>query len=154
MLKEQTKAVRITDVLHNYWKGLKYSRDDIPWESDIRARDLRDIWPNCFLLKVEELQRKNFNYTYIGDSLIDMYGWFDLGYKEICDKLIDPKSSMLRDSFEEVIKTGTPAFLEEEFDNRKGGVVKFRSCMLPLSSSKDSRKIESIIGGVRWKLFQ
>lgn len=141
---------RINERLLEYWSAKKAGRA-FPTEGEIDPEEIAEIWDSCFLVRTDEVGRSKYQYTYLGNALIDAYG-DDLNNKDICEKLVSPTSMSLVHKFDEVCKTKQPVDEESEFTNNKGMLIKFRSCMLPLGKD-DSQDVAFVIGGMKWKAF-
>ncbi|NBO18951.1 MAG: PAS domain-containing protein [Proteobacteria bacterium] len=130
---------RITLRLLAYWERLRGERS-MPLEADIDPDNLSDVWDYCFLLHVNDLQKTDHSYTYLGDALST---W--LGNEE---KAMNVK--LLRAGYHKVVATGRPVLEEDEFEDASGQLVKFRQCLLPLG---ENGQVQAILGGVRFKVF-
>lgn len=144
---------RINQRLMQYWEQKRNGRL-FPLEADIDPDEITDLWPNCFLVRVDDDHvddiGSEFKYTYLGQSLIDAYG-DDLGNKQVLEKLVYPSNLPLIKRFKEIVKTSQPETEESEFTNINNMLIKFRSCMMPLG--RDEHHIGFIIGGMKWKAF-
>jgi hypothetical protein len=138
---------RITSIIIEHWEKVRGDKH-IPSEQDLDPNVLEELLNNCFLLKATELAGAGkHNYVYIGKNILDAYGSNITAPKDYHD--IDPLSH--KDKFEEVLRTRKPVMDEGEFVNQNGHIVKYRQCLVPLG--KDGRTIESIFGGMRFKVF-
>ncbi len=45
----------------------------MPAEQDIDPDDIRDLWDSCFLIRVKDLGKADYNYTYLGEAIIEAY---------------------------------------------------------------------------------
>ena len=141
---------RINDVLLDYWIALKGERL-YPAESEIDPDDIHDIWDSCFLVRVDDMGRKDgYKYTYLGAALIEAYG-DDYSGREVCDALVSPTTPALVKKLEEVRTGRVPVMVESVFTNAKGMEIKYRTCLLPLGTSPAA--VEYVIGGMKWKAF-
>lgn len=138
---------RITVRMLSYWERLRGSRT-MPAESDIDPEDLHDLWDCCFLLHVKDLDKPDYNYTYLGDDIHHM----------LSEGLAEESSSQLKThhiieltkNYRQAIATRKPILEEGEFINLAGSLVKFRQCLLPLGEGEE---VQAILGAVRFKLF-
>lgn len=141
---------RINECLLEYWTQKKGDRL-FPKEGEIDPGEIDEIWDSCFLVRTDEGEGSDYQYTYLGQSLVEAYG-DDLNNKEVCEKLIYPTCMSLVHKFDEVREKKQPVTEESEFTNTKGMLIKFRSCMLPLGK-EGSDDVSFIIGGMKWKAF-
>ena len=146
-----SQSKRINEVLLSYWEGLKAGRA-FPLESDVDPDAIEAIWDSCFLIMVEGSGAEaSFRYIYLGEALIEAYG-DDLTDKEVCEKLVYPGSMTLVHKFRDILKIKEPVMEDNEFTNKNGMLIKFRSCMCPLGKS-DTQNVGYIVGGMKWKAF-
>lgn len=140
-------ANRITKIIIDHWNVVR-GRKALPSEQDLDPNVLESLLDNCFLIKTAELTTAGkHNYVYIGKNIIDAYGSHVTYPKD--SHHIDPLSH--KDKFKEVIQTRKPVLEEGEFINQDGHLVKYRQCLVPLG--RDGRTVESIFGGMRFKVF-
>lgn len=147
-MNNSTPHLRINERLTDYWRDLCRGRP-MPLESDVVMEDLKDLWDYCFLLSVKA---NGFAYDYLGPSLVLAYG-DDLTGKEITETLLYPHPPSLINTFKNVVLNAAPARDENEFTNSLGEKVKYRSCVLPLASAGDTKKVAFLLGGMKWKAF-
>ena len=146
-----SQSKRINEILLGYWQS-KCAGRPFPLESDINPDDLDAIWDSCFLVKVEAgASAPEYRYVYLGQSLVEAYG-DDLTNREVCERLVYPSNMSLVHKFGEIVEAQKPAIEDNEFTNTKGLVVKFRSCMCPLSK-REGGGVDYIVGGMKWKAF-
>lgn len=138
---------RLTIRMLSYWEKLRKERA-MPRESDIDPDDLADLWDSCFLIHVRDLDKPDYNYTYLGQDIIDAYkhGLSDDDAVGLCS----PNAQQLAVSFKEIIDTKTPRVEEGQFTNVRQETVKFRQCLLPLG---EDGRVDAILGGMRFKIF-
>ncbi len=138
---------RITLRLIAYWEKLR-KQNQMPEESDIDPDDLQDLWDYCFLIHVKDLNKPDYNYTYLGKAIQQAYS----GELEdnVRSRLVSPNAAKLAPSYAKVIETRAPLVEEGEFINLRNDVVKYRQCLLPLGSGNT---VEAIFGGMRFKIF-
>ncbi|MDB2414675.1 PAS domain-containing protein [Rickettsiales bacterium] len=149
MLKNDRKN-RITDIILDHWNELRDVRK-FPSESELDLGHLSSIWDNCFLVQTRDvLTKENYNYTYLGKNIIDAYGR-DLTNMSIM-ALASEQADHISFKYEEVIRTGTFMYDEGEFLNAKKMKVKYRQVLVPLGD--DNCHVQSILGGMRYKLFK
>jgi hypothetical protein len=142
---------RINDRLLAYW-GRLTGESGIPNEEEIDITEIADVWSHCFLVKVDDKTSSGgYKYTYLGESLIEMYGWDSDGGKSIYENLIDPEADPFVDKVDQVVQSGKSLSSEEEFTNANGQLIKYRSCLLPLGASRG--EVGYVLGGIRWKAF-
>ncbi len=139
---------RITLRLIAYWEKLRRG-NVMPTEDDIDPDYLKDLWDYCFLIHVKDLDKPDYNYTYLGDAIKKAYQG-ELSSVEEGSMVASPNAKELAVSYEKVIKTCTPLLDEGEFVNMHNDVVKYRQCLLPLG---ENGKVDAIFGGMRFKIF-
>lgn len=145
---DEGAANRITVRIIEHWESVRRN-NKIPAEHDLDPNVLETLLDNCFLVKATELMNSGqHNYVYIGKNILDAYGSNVTYPKDYHD--IDPLAH--KDKFEEVIRTKAPVLDEGEFINKDGHLVKYRQCLVPLG--KDGNTVESIFGGMRFKVFK
>lgn len=144
-----TSAVerRITLRLMAYWEKLRKDRP-MPVEDDINPDDLEGLWDYCFLIHVKDLEKQDYNYTYLGLALQEAYEGnvaSDGG-----DSLASLNASKLAGSFGKVIELGLPVLDEGQFINLHNDKVLYRQCLLPLG---ENGQVDAIFGGMRFKIY-
>lgn len=142
---------RITERLTSYWEEVRAGRP-CPAEADIDPNELEDVWDACFLVQIKEKANKKhtFFYNYLGSDLLEAYG-DDLTGKEIYAELLDYGTDNIAQDFESVATSGQPLVKESEFRNRRGLLIRYRFCVLPLTNAAD--QIAYLFGGMKWKAF-
>jgi hypothetical protein len=138
---------RITLRLLAYWEKLRGERA-MPHEDDIDPDDLKDLWDRCFLIHVQDLDKPDYNYTYLGKAIDEAYH-HGLSQGDP-NGMLSPNANDLAHGYAKVIETGKPLLEEGEFTNLHQEVVKYRQCLLPLGQNG---KIEAIFGGMHFKIF-
>lgn len=139
---------RVTLRLLSYWEKLRAGRA-MPSEQDIDPEDLPDLWDSCFLLHVADINKPDYNYTYLGSAIADAY---QHGLVHGTNSgIVSPNAKDLGASLSKVVSTCKPLMEEGEFLNLHQDVVKFRQCLLPLGTDGN---IEAIFGGMTFKIFQ
>lgn len=139
---------RITVRLIAYWEKLR-KQNLMPSEADLDPDDLQDLWDYCFLIRVKDLDKTDYNYTYLGKSILRAY-LGDLVYDNNEHTIASPNANSLAASYAKVIETRSPVVEEGEFMNLHNDVVKFRQCLLPLG---ENGNVDAIFGGMRFKVF-
>lgn len=137
---------RITLRLIAYWERLR-KQNAMPVEADIDPSDLHDLWGYCFLIHVKDLDKPDYNYTYLGKEIQRAYQG-DLAGDD-AGAIASPNAGKLADSYAKVIETCAPLLDEGEFVNLHNEVVKYRQCLLPLG---EGNKVDAIFGGMRFKI--
>lgn len=138
---------RITVRLVAYWEKLRGDRV-MPLENDIDPEDLADLWDYCFLVQVRDLQKSDYNYTYLGSAIMEAYrGGLS---REDPSCLVAVNANKLAFDYAKVIDSRVPIIQEGEFVNAQEELVKYRQCLLPLGTGE---KVDAIFGGMRFKIF-
>ena len=141
-------ANRITTIIIKHWEQVRGTKN-IPSEKDLDPNVLESLLDNCFLVRATGLTISGqHDYVYIGKNILDAYG-SNVTYPKDHHHT-DPLAH--KDKFHEVMKTCKPIVDEGEFINKDGHLVKYRQCLVPLG--KDGRTIDSIFGGMRFKVFK
>lgn len=130
-----------------YWEKMRKLKS-MPTEADIDPDDLQDLWDYCFLIHVKDLDKPDYNYTYLGKAIQEAYQGALAG-DEGAD-IASPNAGKLTHCYNKVIETRSPLLEEGEFFNLHNDVVKYRQCLLPLG---EGEKVEAIFGGMRFKVF-
>lgn len=138
---------RITLRMLSYWEKLRKDRP-MPTEQDIDPDDIVDLWDSCFLIHVKDLNQPDYNYTYLGQKILDAYkhGLSDGDATEV----LSPNAGKLAMSFSKVIESSKPLIGEGEFKNIHQETVKYRQCLLPLG---ENGRVDAILGGMHFKIF-
>lgn len=138
---------RITLRLLSYWEKLRGTRI-MPTEEDIDPDDLQDLWDHCFLIHVADLNKPDYNYTYLGEAIAQAYtGGFPDDHES---GMVSPNASKLSNCYAQIIATHKPVVDEGEFTNLHNELVKYRQCLLPLGTQDN---VVAIFGGMRFKIF-
>lgn len=140
------KERRITLRLLAYWEKLRQNRP-MPDETDINPDDISDLWDSCFLVHVKDLDKPDYNYTYLGEAISSAYFH---GIAKSSTGMASPNAGNMSAGYAKVIETLKPLIEQGEFINHNQETVKYRQCLLPLG--KDG-KIEAIFGGMHYKIF-
>ncbi|MDE3015758.1 MAG: PAS domain-containing protein [Pseudomonadota bacterium] len=138
---------RITLRLLAYWEKMRGDRA-MPTEDDINSAEIRDLWGSCFLVRVSDLDRRDYNYTYLGQEIMEAYR-SGLASGDPAN-MISPNARKLSTGYNKVIITGKPVLEEGEFRNLNNDVVKYRQCLLPLGKGNE---VSAVFGGMRFKIF-
>ncbi|NDF11241.1 MAG: PAS domain-containing protein [Proteobacteria bacterium] len=140
---------RLIDTLSTYWDNLRGARD-FPLEGEFDPDQVKDIWPNCFLVQLDNASGiGHFKYTYLGENLIKSFG--DHVSEEEARHLVSTSDPKVSEHLAQVVKTGKPLEVDSSFVNSHKVHIKFRTVLLPLGAV--SGKVGFVIGGIRWKAF-
>jgi len=138
---------RITLRMLAYWEKLREGRD-MPGEHDINRDDIADLWDSCFLIHTRNLREHDYNYTYLGQKILDAY---EHGLSEdSANGIVSPNASKLSGSFSKVMEENKPLTEEGEFTCELLGTVKYRQCFVPLG---EHGQVDAILGGMHFKIF-
>lgn len=138
---------RINLRLLSYWEKLRRGRT-MPGPEELNPDDLRDLWDCCFTIHAPEVYKADFNYSYLGQFIIDAY--HEGHIKGDSGPMISPIAANTSAHFRKVMETGKPLTEEGQFTNRNGKIVKYRQCLMPLGRED---KIAVIFGGLSFKIF-
>lgn len=141
--QERRRNTRLVD----YWDSLRGERI-FPCETAIDPVILEDIWANCYLLQVRDIEQvDDYNFTYLGGAIHEAYlaGTLD----ECNEHVISPNARKLSGSFQQVIETKQPLVKDGSFIALDGKEVLYRQSMLPVGQS--DTKVEAIFGGMFFK---
>jgi hypothetical protein len=137
---------RITLRLLGYWEKLRGMRT-MPASDEINPDDIQDLWDNCLLVQVSDLDKADYQYTYLGSAISEAYrSGSDNG--EGGRPALD--TSSLAAGYRKVVETGKPLLDEGEFYNPNNHLVKYRLCLLPLG---EGEQVRAIFGGMRFKIY-
>lgn len=144
IVSERRKAFRLIQ----YWESI---RGDFafPSENDIDPDDIPDIWEDCFLLQVRDMNRADGNFTYLGKHIIDAFRGGMSG--DSCGELVSPNIRNLGQNFNDIVQTLKPQVQVGEFRNIKGNIVRYRQGLVPLGHSKDAA--DAIFGCMSLKIL-
>lgn len=139
---------RITLRLLGYWEKLRGERM-MPTEQDIDPDDLDDLWDNCMLVHTSDIEKSDYNYTYMGEALKDIY---KEGVSDTEQGALSAlNAGALKSGCQKVIDTKKPLIDEGEFANLHNEIVKYRLCLLPLGEADD---VQAVFGGMRFKVYK
>src|SRR5689334_9850553 len=103
---------RITLRLLSYWEKLRKDRP-MPSEKDIDPEDVKDLWGNCYLIRIKNLDKQDYHYDYLGQAIVDAYR---AGLSENDpDGMISPNPAKLSGNYARVITTCKPVIEEGHF---------------------------------------
>jgi len=139
---------RLTSRLIKYWKSLK-GINNVPLEKNIDNTLISDLWDNCFILRVHEINRSiDYRYDYIGKNICEAYTK-DLSRGD--NILINLEASGLHEKYIEIIRLKRPIEHQGTYINNNDKIIKFRQCMIPFSS--DGKNVTTIIGAMNYKMI-
>lgn len=144
---KSVKERRLTVRLFSYWEKLRGSRI-MPTEEDIDPDHIEDLWEYCFLIHTKDLDKTDYNYTYIGDSILEAYRG-GLSQNDV-NGLISPNAEWMAESYKKIVESKKPIIDEGEFLNYNNQIVKYRQCLLPLGEGDE---VKAIFGGMRYKIY-
>lgn len=120
----------------------------MPSEADIDPDYLQDLWDYCFLVHVKDLDKPDYNYTYLGREIRRAYkGELSEDDEEV---IVSPNAASLVPRYKNVIESRAPILDEGEFLNLHNDLVKYRQCLLPIG---ENGNVDAIFGGMRFKVF-
>jgi len=137
---------RITSVIMGHWEGIKKGKA-MPSEHDLDPTVLEQILDSCYLVGAVGVQSGKYDYKYIGKNVVSAYE------SEETQRIDYEKGNPLtqKNKIIECIENKRPISDEGEFVNTKGEIVRYRQCIVPLSN--DGVNVDSILGGIRYKIF-
>lgn len=138
---------RITIRMLSYWERLRGARP-MPTEEDIDPDDLHDLWDCCFLLHVKDMNKPDYNYTYLGDEILRT---LQEGTENESENSHSPEIRILSKAYPQVVATRKPVLEEDELTTAGGTLLKYRQCLLPLGEGDE---VLAILGAVRFKVFR
>lgn len=139
---------RLTLRLLRYWERLRTGRP-MPSENDINPDgELGDMWDDCFLIHVADLDKADYNFIFLGEHIRDAFN------PKECQDMMQPNailnSQTIVPKFNRVLETSAPVLDEGSIQTELGHTIKYRQCLLPLG---EGDKILAIFGGMRCKLY-
>jgi len=134
---------RATLRLLAYWEKLRGGRL-MPSERDIKADDIADLWPSCFLVHGAGKAPAEYRYSYMGEAVAEICR-FGCEHDSVA---LHPQDEL--QGFAQVFATGKPLIDEGEFLNAAQEIVRFRRCLLPLG---EDGAVQAIFGVARFRLF-
>ncbi len=144
--QERRKGIQLAD----YWQRLCGERD-FPLEDELDPDDLGEIWDDCFLIQLRDIEHvQHYNYTYLGANILHAYESGQL--QTHVPGLASINALHLAEEFMNVMKSGRPYFFEDEHRINSMQVVKFRQCLLPLGNHEGT--IASILGEMRFRIYE
>ena len=139
---------RITLRLLGYWEKLRGTRA-MPSEQEIDPVDLQDLWDCCMMVHVKDVDKQDYQYTYLGQSILEACRAGTHGEEE-SGSISSLNAGSLIAGCKKVIETAKPLLEEGEFRNMRNELVKYRLCLLPLG---DGAGVQAVFGGMRFKVF-
>lgn len=131
-----------------YWHRIK-GLSLYPTESQINPDELKDQWDNMFLLEVDQEQRGNFRYQYVGSSLVDAYGIDPTGMAHNSQEI--PNVRSMFELGAKVAINGDVCMDESWFLNNKSQKIMYRCSLVPLCSPSDRANVHFILGLMSWR---
>ncbi len=138
---------RVVNKLCSYWNLLKGDRD-YPANNEIELEEIREIWPYCFVIKIDEDEDeiKKYSFVYLGDKAAEIYD-VDMDLTVNHAKVLSPSIiNHLYPCLDAVLKGKEPIIDELDFQDTIGDDLRGRQCLLPLS--EDGKRIDCILGAV------
>ena len=134
---------RITNIILDHWENIKGGKK-YPSEKDLNPAILEGILDSCFLVNAEGILDGEYKYKFLGKNIMNAYG------SDLIDGVDQHKESPLAyaSMAKKCLTTGQTVLDSGQFKNKHGSVVKYRICVVPLSS--DGIKIDAIFGGMRF----
>lgn len=140
---------RIIFLLFGYWEKLRRDLGKLlPSESDIDPDDIEGLWDYCFLVQTRDMQKDDYNYTYLGSAILEAYK-AGLSQDNPCG-LVSPNANRLALNYSRLLETKQPILEDGEFRNVRNQLVKYRQCLLPLGYRDE---VDAIFGGMRFRIF-
>ena len=137
---------RINHIILSHWEDIRGERR-FPSEVDLNPEVLESVLDNSFLVQTEGVEDGKFNYKFLGKNIMNAYG-SDLTK---CFDYSKGNPLAYSNKIEHIMITGEPISDEGEFINAQGDRLKYRQCLVPLSS--DGVHVDSVLGGMRFKIF-
>lgn len=141
---------RLTDRLTQYWDLIRQN-DPYPPLERFNHTAVNDIWNNCMMFSVSSREGITRTYTYyrMGDHIRTLYG------QDMAGKPLNPTQRVFKGAevikrLNEVIVAPKPVYDAGQYISTPGGMVKFRSCLLPFG--KDG-SVTHVIAGISWREF-
>jgi hypothetical protein len=134
--------------LVTYWhriKGLAL----YPTESQVDPNDLKDQWPNMFLLEVDQEQRGIFRYQYVGASIVEAYGVDPTGKAHDSSTVPNVRSMLALGA--KVAINGNVGMEESWFLNSRAQKIMYRCSLVPLCTPTDRANVHFILGLMSWR---
>ena len=135
---------RMVQRLFVYWDRLRRGRA-IPSMSDIRPEQLPADWSSCFIINVGQWPDGSGAISHLGSDLL---ADADLG-PESEDSTSIPQDTLFGRAvtdLPDVLATGIPFLGEGSFRHARGGIMAYRSILLPFGASPD--RVEDILGAI------
>lgn len=145
-MKPSGKERRITGILQRQWDSLRGERI-YPKIEEIDAKDLPDVWQDCWLVKItDERHKRTHHYSYIGANIKNIYD----GKMEHAAVL--GLTDKLYHRYMEIAHIKKPLIDESQFVTLKGDVVKYRQILLPFGPNE--LEVSHILGGMRYRVYE
>ncbi len=135
--------------LLNYWNILRAGRR-FPQEDELDPEALEGLWSNCFLIQRRDIEQvPYYNYSYMGENIIQAYEHGELGSLIPGLAAMDP--AHLATEYQTVIATGEPLLAEGEIPLENSTFLRFRQCLVPLGH--DEEEISAILGIMSFRTY-
>ncbi len=152
---DQTENIpeqRLVKRLRTYWDRIR-ENDDVPFAIKFNNAGISDIWESCILIKVGTSgAKKTYNIERIGTQLTEAVGR-DMSGKYFMSS--DSDGGILSREFINVMNNSIDKkeFLlsEGSFVNKKGRIIKYRDCVMPLKDNKG--EVNLLVVGISWRSF-
>lgn len=132
---------RLNRRVYSYWEA-KRTAARFPAPTDIKAAELAEDWPFCFVLDIGAGFPK---FDFLGAELAKFSGVFLSGRNEWTSTVLDKATGQVG----KVIESGGPVFCDDELTLFDGKRLLFRSVLLPLSA--DGTRITHLLGAANGK---
>jgi hypothetical protein len=141
---------RATYKLISYWQSLK-PRNGLPTNEAFKPEAIADIWQNCLHLRFSpNFYDKGYLWHHIGERIQELFEG-EATEEEIKRLKNSFPPLMLLKRLENMHSIPRPMIDEGKYIDDTKSIVKFRSCLVPLSH--DRHHLDGLVACVTWKRF-
>lgn len=142
---------RLIKVLVNYWERARKGAP-MPVYASFNSGVLGEVWDSCLCVELQRgsIEHKHYKFIHAGRNVIGAYG------KDPTGDMVSPKiktvpGAKIIERLDDCVDSAIPVVEQGQFVNDSSKVVKYRSCMIPFSSSQGG--VSHILIGLSWREF-
>lgn len=136
------KERRITHILCSCWDTLKGDKNYPKKDEMIELQEVKDIWPYCFVVKINETddETRRYNFIHLGDIVAEIY---DMDTDTV---FLPPIIDHVYHHLDSVLTNKEPIMGDLDLQDSVGHQIIGRQCFLPLS--EDGQEVNYILSAV------
>jgi hypothetical protein len=144
-----TNTKRVTERLIQYWQ-LMGAGNNLPEIQQLNTSTIEDVWPQCFLVSVDNRGDTTYKYEYMGDAIVKAYGQ-DLTGFTVDHKMRQFPGSVVLKKLDNVLAERKTFSDEGHLLNKTGQMIKYRACFLPFGN--EQKGLTHIVVGLSFRVF-